>query len=688
MQKKSNTSSSVLDVEGRTEVRRELMASSRGTKKTVATVLTTLQERGLLNDDVLGASKHESRALSKAVATHANANTPYGTVVQAIEIEHVDDGPIRWMIIHPFAFIWYLSSICDDFAQVMMSSTQSAVNRCLDLILYGDELTPGNPMRSDGGRQAFNFYYGFVNWPRWLLHRKDGWLCFGSLQTRVIDGIVGGVGALMRTILRVFFVDGTSNCSVGFMFVHKGETEYCKAKFKGFIADEKGLKEFCDLKGASGTKCCVSCKNVVNFVHKQSAAMRQHECYKVGLDVLDLKDCKLADDKFTFAMADRLKHEDSANNIPEKEFEQLEKDFGMNFNPHGIWQCPDLRPHLAPVSNYFRDWQHTLMSSGVAGTEVGGCLTVMMKDPACKRHGVSLETIETYCDQFKLPTCWGKVNSNWFRAKFITPDHVKHFASDVMCMVVLLASFMETMLKPLGCLPEHTESMCLLRDIITVLRLTYDVDESVHKTLSGLVSKHHKLFHKLYHKLIKVKFHQLLHLPDDLLRLGVCLSCFCLERKHRDWKRLSLYIFRTCESTTTIDFVNYSIQEMVSGRFKFKEFYLDDPETVCVDGNVFDVARAAFLRAGEVKCRDVVLCETTEATYVGEIIRFYGSGDEDDTVTAEVLVYEPITGSHGDFSTERTRTAFIEGSAIRTACAWGHRRKGVIHVLTPRLDLL
>ena len=230
-----------LDKETRADLRAELVASSRGTKQSIANVLKTLQSKGLLNDDSLGATENERDHLRRAVERHAYAETPCGKVVQTILIE-VDGKRVPWEIIHPMAYIYHLSRLCSDFADIMHTAIANARNQCLRMILYGDELTPGNPLRVDNGRQAFCFYYAFLEWPAWMLHRKDGWLCFGALRTTIIHKLTGGVAGLMRKILELFFVDGATNFTKGFMYEHGGEVEYCRAQFAGFIADEKGLK--------------------------------------------------------------------------------------------------------------------------------------------------------------------------------------------------------------------------------------------------------------------------------------------------------------------------------------------------------------------------------------------------------------------------------------------------------------
>ena len=75
-------------------------------------------------------------------------------MVQSIPIETTTHGKLSWEIIHPFAFMWYLSTVCE-FGVLMADSIAKAPKNILRLILYGDELTPGNPLRADLGRQAF-----------------------------------------------------------------------------------------------------------------------------------------------------------------------------------------------------------------------------------------------------------------------------------------------------------------------------------------------------------------------------------------------------------------------------------------------------------------------------------------------------------------------------------------------------
>jgi hypothetical protein len=624
----------------------------------------------------LGAG-NEAEQLSRAVAHHAKAETPYGTVVQGIELETFD-GPMKWDIINPFAYIWYLSSLSQDFAVLIADSLRRSQNM-LRLVMYGDELTPGNPLRSDGGRQAFNFYYSFLDFPHWLLHRKDGWLCFGSLKTTSVDVLVGGVAGLMTTIMKMLFCDGYANFSSGFTFCINGGYRVCRAAFAGFIADEKGLKEFYDIKGQGGVKPCIDCKNVVNFIHKKSVTAARGDGYIVGLDVQSITDLDLHTDASIYAMVDDLIEKRIA---AAPDFSNLEMLYGINYNERSPLFTRELRNILKPKTHYNRDWQHTLASSGVAGTQLAACLTAVKKDATLKRASIDFETIETYCMQFNLPSSQGKINGNWFRSKFLAEDHVKHFASDVLAMVPLLTSFLEQIVAPLGVLGEHIKCMQLLNRILSLLQYTYAVSDEWHADLRKTVNDHHALFINLYHKHIKVKFHHLLHLPDDLHMLGVVISCFVTERKHRDWKRFSLYAFRNTEHASTVDFVNYSVQEFCSGRFKFTESFLIDAEKVYIEDHPYDMSWVAFLTAGEARRNDVVAIDERNSIKVGKVIQFVGDGPE---IFAKVEFYTEVRGSKSEYRTDRSSIEYVPCNAVRAKCAWAKMRPDVILVLLPRV---
>ena len=230
------------------DLRAELAGAARGSKASIARVLSVLKAKGQLTDDRIGGPR-EYAAIVRASTVHGKAKTRYGTVVQRLVLS--DDYILEY--VHPCAYFYYLSIICDDFCQFINKIVDKAGSQPLHVILYGDEMTPGNPMRPDKGRESWQWSFAILQYPNHLLHSIGGWSHITTLRSKVINGLTGGVPLLAKTILHILFA-GAHNFTDGF-FVHRpdGGMRMIKGTFMGFLADEKGLKEFCSAsKGQAG----------------------------------------------------------------------------------------------------------------------------------------------------------------------------------------------------------------------------------------------------------------------------------------------------------------------------------------------------------------------------------------------------------------------------------------------------
>ena len=67
--------------------------------------------------------------------------TPYGKVLQRMDLGLA--ALPYWEYIHPMALLFYLAGLSITFASMMMECTVSGVP--CNIIIYIDEITPGNP---------------------------------------------------------------------------------------------------------------------------------------------------------------------------------------------------------------------------------------------------------------------------------------------------------------------------------------------------------------------------------------------------------------------------------------------------------------------------------------------------------------------------------------------------------------
>ena len=151
-------------------------------------MLMELQSAGLLAGE--STERELRRSMQHATEKHANTMTPYGRVVQEVRL---DSPQLKtWEICHPFAMLWYLTSISANFADMMRRCVSSG--KPLRLVIYADGLVPGNPFRPEKSRKLECIYWTFVDWPGWLLSRTFTWPCLSIIRSSVVDDLEGGMG--------------------------------------------------------------------------------------------------------------------------------------------------------------------------------------------------------------------------------------------------------------------------------------------------------------------------------------------------------------------------------------------------------------------------------------------------------------------------------------------------------------
>ena len=201
---KANNQESVADL------RAELTGASKGTKSSIARVLSILKAKGQLTDNHLGGT-NEYNALIRSSRKHGDATTPYGTVVQRTKLD------VDYVLpyVHPCAVLYYLTSISTDFARFIDSLLDNQGTKPLNVVVYGDEMTPGNPLRPDTGRGSWQWSFSIVEFPNHVLHNHEGWIHITTLRSSVLKNLRGGVPMMANKIMLLLFGQ-TDNLASGF----------------------------------------------------------------------------------------------------------------------------------------------------------------------------------------------------------------------------------------------------------------------------------------------------------------------------------------------------------------------------------------------------------------------------------------------------------------------------------------
>ena len=105
------------------------------------------------------------KKLTKAVSDHANATTPYGPVLQFMDLGLPKLA--RWAFVPPLALLYYMAQISAAFGEMMLSV--ATPGKPLRIIIYIDEICPGNPLRPEKARTLQAIYWAVAGWPQRVL---------------------------------------------------------------------------------------------------------------------------------------------------------------------------------------------------------------------------------------------------------------------------------------------------------------------------------------------------------------------------------------------------------------------------------------------------------------------------------------------------------------------------------------
>ena len=386
----------------------KLLAELRGragcTKSALAHILTTLHQKGLLTDASIGsgAVRTVRGRIQAAIESSAQERTPYGKLIDSMHFNA--ETTIEYC--NPFALLFVIARLSYPFFSLLSDIAHRASP--FKLVLYIDEVCPGNPLRPDKSRTTQCVYWTFADLPANILVQSGMWFVFCAVRSSLVLELPGKVSGFMRRILNIFFKENGASMDRGVVVHHNGSSTLVTATFSGFIADEKALKEVYNIKGASGSKPCPTCLNVVQFLDEDALAGSS----LVPISCTDYSLLQYHTNDTFYAMVDRLQ---AASAGPKARLKELEQIFGLNYDPNGLLYDPYLRNKVRPTDHTIRDWMHTLVSHGMAGTEMA------MLFAALGKVGLKLDQIAAYASKFVLPKGRGTIVSAWFLAHRVSP---------------------------------------------------------------------------------------------------------------------------------------------------------------------------------------------------------------------------------------------------------------------------
>lgn len=493
----------------------------------VEALLHRLDEQGSLAESFGGKSR---RTLRRAVEADIGLVTEFGKVIQFLKLEAETGGYITVPFVHPFAYLNWLAHFSDEFANLLLQvhqTTPSSPSSPWRVVWYLDEFSPGNLLAVDNSRKAWGCYYSFLEFPQTLRQREIGWLLAGVVRAVHTHKIKGGVSAVFRGMMDQWFGESLNMQTTGFSVRVRGRSILVFAKLAATLADESALKHLWMCKGASGTKCCIKCLNLVSC----RSTLAQHAPTElVDFACTDIAALVPNTDATIYAAIDELNRN---RDLSKTKLEELETILGFSANRAGVLHDIRLRKFIHPAESTIYDWCHIFVANGICQWEMWKFVYEL------RNCGVKWSDIEEYHCHFNWPShisdaptqVWNEARESSSRSAGI----IKMGASEFLSSYAIFRRFATEIFEGTANLEQECRSMNALLHAVDGLAShpkPSDAD-NLHRAIVAYIEAQKVAWPDN----LKPKHHQALHVSSSVVQLGELLSCWVLERKHKSAKK-------------------------------------------------------------------------------------------------------------------------------------------------------
>jgi len=349
---------------------------------------------------------------------------------------------------------------------------------------------------------------------------------------------------------------------------------------------------------------------------------------------------------------------------------------GFNWNPHGMVASAALCSHASLLDVLTYDWVHSSLQSGVLNAEIEAMLSCT---------GVDRLELHTFLEDtsWRFPR-FGRTKAKalhrvFDQRRWSEDGKVKASCSELVGVYGMLRFFFRLKLDAVDEFSSHLRSFDAACAVIDLLLHVKRGMASADETASQLVlaqqahlSLHQTLYGTAY---LKPKHHWMLDVPAQVVRDGIVLDAFVIERTHLRVKAIAEHI----DNTTTFErsvlgglcsvMVHDSVEFTADGLLGKTAVWPGFSPMVTVAGRM-------LIFGFEVSEDDVVLCGSA----LGIVLACAQQETELFVVVATLTHVRNIT----DHSLTCSRS---DGRAVWRACevvqalAWQEQAGGVLHIV-------
>ena len=417
---------------------------------------------------------------------------------------------------HPFAMLEHLLVISASFLDLFMKVIMAA-GSILRIVVYGDEVTPGQAMAKCNKRKTYAIYWSFADFGFPLLSNDKLWFTLATVHTETIKLIRGKTACLYREAMRLFFGRPSgADMRDGIMLKFDTISKLVFGTLHMLLADERAHKSSMECSGCGGTKICALCTNITLL---RSRRLPDPTGFLLPLSEISFTKFKLQVLGGVAVTLDRLAEiaasGDSAN------LALMQEEWGWNHVPDGM--LADKALGIDPVRVLGWDWMHCMVESGAFDNSLDLFIDVSSVE------GVGVDKFHRYSSCFQWPKGYAHGRDVFASGRVVMS------ASEALSIAPIVLKFVMLAVTP-DTLTEEVLAMTLMCELLLLISVVH-TGLVTWKTLHASILAALTAFTAAYGRdKWKPKMHYILHLADQLRRHKLLIATYVHERKHRKIK--------------------------------------------------------------------------------------------------------------------------------------------------------
>lgn len=434
---------------------------------------------------------------------------------------------------------WYSSECVESFGRLLKTACVENAGEGLSIVIYTDEVTPGNALAPDNARKSYLFYFTVADFKQ-KIRSTEAWLPICIVRSSLVKKLPGGFSRLCRDLFRIWAKSPLFQH--GFVLTIDGEPLLvrCKKRIR-LLVDYAAAADAWSSKGASGIVPCMWCTNVVT---KSSglAQIGNADGYVVTLACSDHSKFDVRTRDAWICIASKLEHagrDQSFGCVGRRD--RAEMSAGFTWSEDSLLQAAadDLKDFCSPEDTCV-DGMHSLFASGgICQVEIGRLVNSLLNETTLTLQDMQQALKADWKKPFRLrgasPSAHEWTPFYLLNEKRLAETHYRGSASEVLYLLPLLEWLVTSLTESFPQMEPQFNSFvacCELARQYQILKNNFSSEPDCVPVLEA-AEKHLASFVAAYGEdACKPKHHLTFHLPHQVEEGKLLFDGWTPERKN------------------------------------------------------------------------------------------------------------------------------------------------------------